>query len=220
MLTGSLKSFQRYRRVLIGAALLAPLLLMGAAYLWIDKVLLVPRVPDQTSTALDCVAFICHDKGLPRLDISDSEAFLLQQTQRILSDASFARQFAAALRTSTPAEQQDFHKHIFGAFKPLLMRDVDKWLGLSGSEQADFLDDRIVEYNRMSRMAAGAPVAGVDLGPGVAIDKIEMLSMMQRKTTEAERAAVQKYGLALAARIQQILADPVLTAEFEKRIGN
>ncbi len=128
--------------------------------------------------------------------------------------------FAAALRTSTPAEQQDFHKHVFGAFKPLLMRDVDKWFGLTGAEQADFLDDRIVEYNRMSRIAAGAEIAGLDLGPGLEVDKLEMLSMMNRKTTEAERAAVQKYGLALAARIQQILADPVLTAEFEKRIGN
>ena len=137
-----------------------------------------------------------------------------------MNDVNYARQFAAALRTSTPAEQQDFHKHVFGAFKPLLMRDVDKWLGLSGERQADFLDDRIVEYNRMSRIAAGAPVAGVDLGPGIEIDKFEMLSMMNRETTEAERAAVQKYGLALAARVQQILADPVLTAEFEKRIGN
>ena len=107
---------------LVVLVLAGPVLVLGAAYVWVDRVLLAPRVPDETSGALDCVAFICDEKGLPRLSLAESEAFLLQQTRRIFNDVTFAKQFAAALRTSTPADQQDFHEHVFNAFKPLLMR--------------------------------------------------------------------------------------------------
>lgn len=219
MLTGSLKSFQRYRRVLTGLALVAPLLLLGAAYWLIGNVLLVPRVPDQTTSALDCVGFICHEKGLPRLSASESEAYLLQQTRRFLNDTNFARQFAAALRTSTPSELQAYHENVLGAFKPLFMRDVDKWHALTGDAKASFLDQRIVEYNRMSRMAARAPAAGIDLGPGLDVDKLALLKILMDKTTEQERDDAAGFLLALKTRIEQILADPALHEEFEKRIG-
>lgn len=219
MLTGSLKSFQQNRRILIGSALVGPLLLMGAAYWLIGNVLLVPRVPDETTSALDCVAFICHEKGLPRLSASATEAYLLQQTRRFLNDPNFARQFAAALRISTPSELQAYHEHVLGAFKPLFMRDVDKWFALLGDSKSSFLDERIVEYNRMSRMAARAPAAGIDLGPGLDVDKLALLKILMDKTTEQERDAAAGFLLALKTRIEQILADPALHDEFEKRIG-
>ena len=108
---------------------------------------------------------------------------------------------------------------MFKAFKPLLMRDIGKWLELTGARKANYLDQRIVEYNRMSRMAARAPSAGADLGSGISVDNAAMLKMVMGNTTEAERQSVEAYAKALAVRIGQILADPVLTAEFEKRIG-
>lgn len=219
MLTGSLKSFRHYKRIVTGLALVGPVLVLGAAYLWVDRVLLAPRVPDETTSALDSVTFICHEKGLPRLSFEETEAFLLQQTRRIFNDVTFAKQFAAALRTATPSEQQNFHAHVFKAFKPLLMRDIGKWLELAGDRKASYLDDRIVEYNRMSRMAARAPTAGADLGSGISVDNAATLKMVMENTTEAERQSVETYLKALAVRIGQILADPVLTAEFEKRIG-
>lgn len=223
MLTGSLKTFHRQRQALIALSLAAPVLLLAGAWWWVDRFLLAPPVPGDGTAAEQCVSFICNDKGLPRLGGDDAERYLQWQARRFIADPDYARRFVAASHAAPPEDRQAFREHLFDAFKPLLMRDVRRCEALEGEQREAFIDDRIVEYNRIVRVIDRSPVGRkvreTDIGAMSNPEKLAMLQMVLSRTTEEERERAQRYGGLLAARIGQILADAELRAEFERRIA-
>ncbi len=223
MLTGSLKSFHRQRQALIALSLAAPVLLLAGAWWWVDRFLLAPPVPTDATPAEQCVGFICNAKGLPRLRGDAAERYLQWQARRFVADPHYARRFVAASHTAPPEERQAFREHLFDAFKPLLMRDVRRCESLEGPRRDAFIDDRIVEYNRILRVIDRSPVGQeirqANVAPMSDSEKLAMLQMVLSRTTDEERARAQRYGALLGARIAEILADAELKAEFERRIA-
>jgi hypothetical protein len=223
MLTGSLKTFHRQRQALIGLMLVGPVLLLAGAWWWVNSFLLAPAVPTDRTPADQCVSFICHEKGLPRLRGEESQRFLEWQARRFIRDPEYARRFVAASHSAAPEERQAFREHLFDAFKPLLMSDVRRCERLESAERAAFIDERIVEYNRIVRVleqsAVGQGARKMNAGAMSDSDKLAMLQMALSRTTEDERERAQRYASVLGARIGQILADAELRAEFERRIA-
>ncbi len=217
MLTGDARSFYRWRRVRMGALCAAPVVALGGLWWFVAEVLLVPAVPD-ARTPPDAVAqYVMHPKGLPRLRGTRCEAFLLTQVRRLVTDDAFRERFLAEYRTSAPEQQVAFRAHLFDAFKPLLMRDIDRYHELTGPAQQDFLDERIVAYNQFSRFVGNTRIEKGTAGPTPGQN--ELLGLLLSHTTEEERRRGWLYGQALAARIAVILADPELKASFEARIA-
>lgn len=214
---GDVKTLYRARRILLGAACAGPVLVLGGVWLLVTQVLMVPAVPDQTTPPDRVAQFIMHEKGLPRLDGQRREAFLEQQIRRLVREEAFRGRFLAEYRTATPEQQAAFGEHLFDAIKPLVMRDVRRFEDLSGPARRDYLDQRIVAYNRMTAFWGEVRIGERDLGAG-ALTPAEMLRLLLNKTTEEERQAGIVYGQALGARVEEILADPALRQEFEARI--
>jgi hypothetical protein len=202
----------------VALACAAPVLALGAVWLLVTQVLMLPAVPDQSTPADRVAQFIMHPKGLPRLDPGPCEAFLQQQARRLVQDEPFRRRFLAEYRVSSLEEQKAFREHLFDAFKPLVMRDIRTFHELSPPQHRAYLDDRIVAYNRMNSLWGQARIGKSDLGPA-APGPDELLGLLLQKTTEQERQMGMAYAAALQARVSQILADPELKQEFETRIG-
>jgi hypothetical protein len=202
----------------VALACAAPVLVLGAVWLLVTQVLMVPAVPDQSTPADRVAQFIMHPEGLPRLGGERREAFIQQQVRRLVQDEPFRRRFLAEYRVSSPEEQKAFREHLFDAFKPLVMRDIRAFHDLSQAERGAYLDDRIVAYNRLNAFWGRAGIVKSDLGPA-APGPDELLGLLLQKTTEQERQMGVAYAAALQARVNEILADPALKQEFETRIG-
>ncbi|MCK4340507.1 MAG: hypothetical protein KAY37_02140 [Phycisphaerae bacterium] len=216
---GSTKTFYQARKALLILACASPVLVLGVVWWVVTQVLMVPGVPDGTTPPEQVAQFIMHEKGLPRLGRAQGEAFFRRQVRRLGRDQAFRERFLAELRTAGSVEQKAFRAHLFDVFKPLLMKDIEQYHALAGAARREYLDERIVEYNRMSRALGKAGISAEALD-AVAPDQTEMLTLLMEKTTEQERQLGMAYGAAIAARVAEILADPELKAEFEARISS
>lgn len=214
---GSLKSFYHARRTLIVLACIAPLALLGGAWWLVVEVLLAPRTPTAGSPPEDCVAFVVHDKGLRRLSAADQEKFVRGQMARWLAQPAYREQFAAALRRSTADEQKAFRANLFDIFKPHIMQDVTRFHATRDDARREFLDDRIIEYNRMGRVMRAGRVDKTAFGDSLPSPK-ELMDLIMEKTTQDERDQAMGFFVALVARRDQIYADEKLRAQFEAKI--
>lgn len=195
-----------------------PVMLLGAAWWIVAEFALAPRAPTNQSTARACLDYLAHPKGFPRLSQSEKEGFLRRLTARGARDAAFLESMMSELRRSEPDLIASLRDHLFAALKPVLMADVDHYLALDASSRQKFLDERIVEYNRL-----GAFVGQMRLEKSVSkgmprSDPREWLAWLMSNTTESERERGSAYMAALAARISVINDDAVLKGEFEERI--
>ena len=215
---GSVKTLYRLRTLVLVLACAAPVVVLGGLWLLVTEVLLVPAVPD-AQTAPDAVAqFIMHEKGLPRLNRARSEAFLKQQILRLIQDERFRDRFAAEYRVSSPEQQKAFREQLFDAFKPLVLDDIQRYHALPEAARPAYLDDRIVAYNRMSKLLGSVQI-DKSIAGSPAQNQADILGLVMQKTTDEERHMGIAYGQALAARVTEILADPQLKADFETRIA-
>jgi len=179
---------------------------------------MVPAVPDGAAPPAQVVQYIMHAKGLPRLGRERREAFLTEQMTRLIEDERFRERFAMEYRVSSPDQQKAFREHLFDAFKPIVMDDIRGYHETSPELRQDYLDQRIVEYNRMAKMLSNVEVDPEIAGPQDG-NRTEMLALLLQKTTEQERELGLAYAAALRARVLEILADPALKAGFEARIA-
>lgn len=214
----STTALYRLRPVLVGLACAAPVLVLGGLWLLVTLVLMVPGVPEASAPPDEVVRFIVHEKGLPRLDRPRCEAFLQQQVLRLVRDEPYRGRFAAEYRVSSPEEQRAFREHLFDAFKPLVMDDIRRFHELPETARPAYLDERIVAYNRLSKLLSNAQV-DKSIAGAPADAQADLLSTLMQKTTEQERQMGMAYAQALAGRVAVILADPELKAEFEARIA-
>jgi hypothetical protein len=164
------------------------------------------------------VQFIVHEKGLPRLSDPQREAFVEQQVRRLVKDPAFRASFLAEYRTSSPEEQKAFRANLFDAFKPIVMRDLRRYRELDAPARREFLDERIVAYNRMNAFRGEVRISKDAVG-GAAPSSGEILQLLIDKTTDEERQLGMAYAAALRARVEEILADQELKTKFEARIA-
>ncbi|MGE0479312.1 MAG: hypothetical protein AB7Q17_02450 [Phycisphaerae bacterium] len=214
---GSTATFYRVRRAAWVLAIAAPLVALGAAWWLLSNVLLAPAIPASDTPAADVVAFLTHDKGLPRLTDAERSALIQQHLRRWSADARYRSEFATAVRRSTTEERAAFRRHVFDAFKPLVLTDVRQYHAAADAQQ-DYLDERIVAYNRMTRALGGAGVDRAALGDALP-SSADLMNLVLARTSEAERSLATAYLTALGRRIEQIVADPTLRQEFEARIA-
>ncbi len=208
----------RHHRARLVALAVTPVLVLGLLWLLVTQVLMVPAVPDEQTPPADVARFLMHNKGLPRLSTARFETWLDVFVPRLAKDPAFRERFLVEYRTASSEDQSAFREHLFDAFKPLVMRDVDAYFALPEFEQQTYLDERIVEYNRVGRSWGDATISKGMLGGG-ALSPTEAMNFLFRKTTAQERETALAYAQALAARIEVILGDPDLTADFEARIA-
>lgn len=212
------RAFYRRRTALLVVACASPVVLLAGIWWLVTQVLLVPAVPGASAPPAEVAAFIMHAKGLPRLDGRRSEAFLEVQLRRLVGEAAFRERFLAEYRTASPAAQKAFRLHLFDAFKPLVLRDVERFEALAGPERQAYLDERIVAYNRLGAFWGDVRIHKDMLGSG-ALAPEEVVGLLLEKTSEQERQRSAGYARALAARVAQILADPALEADIRARIA-
>lgn len=216
---GSLQSFHRYRRLAIAAAVLAPLLALAGVWWLVDRVVLAPPRPRHDSPAAACVRFLVDARGLPRLSAADAERCVLEQLRRAAQDATFREAFLTALRRSTSDEQDLFVRHLIGAFKPMVMRDVDAFGATPPAGRDAFLDDRIVAYNRLRASFGDVHISKSMLAGALPTSPTDLLQLLSESTSADERNRATAYLTALAGRIAAILADDALRAAIEQRIA-
>lgn len=209
--------FYQNARVRIAAICLLPVLLLALAWWLLNNVLLVPRIPAASAPAADVFTFIAHERGLPRLDPAGRQRVLEAQTRRMHDDEAFRDAFLANYRTAAPPEQSAFRAHVFDALKPLIMRDVRQYHELDGAARAEFVDGRIVEYNRMRALWGSVRIEKAALGGSGS--PADLVSLVNTKTSEQEQSQAIAYFQALAARVSEILASAELKREFEERIA-
>ncbi len=85
-------------------------------------------------------------------------------------------------------------------------------------EREAYLDERIVAYNRLRLLWGEVRVSKNDLGVSGG-SPAEALALVMERTSEEERRVGLEYAQALKTRVEAILADPTLKAEFEARIA-
>jgi len=210
--------FYRARSILVVLACASPLLLLGGLWWAVNAFVLTPGVPDDDAPAEECVRFIVHEKGLPRLAGERRDRFLQHHLRRLVQDADLRDRFAAALRRLTHEQQAASRAHLFDAFKPHVLADVRRFHDLQGEPRRHYLDERIVEYNRVAAFLREARIDQRAFGDALP-DPGQMTKLLLTKTTEQERELGLAYFAALAERIKQILADLELKREFEARIA-
>ncbi len=218
MSTAARPTFYLSSRVRTGAILVAPVVVLAGVWWLVTQVLMVPGVPGPDAPPDQVMLFIMHERGLPRLSQERAEKFLEQQVPLLVQREGFLDRFLAEYRTASPEQQKAFRTHLFDVFKPVVMRDIRQHEGLTGAERQAFLDERIVVYNRLAQLWGNTTISKGMLGSG-ALTPQETLQFLLDKTTEEERQAGVAYAQALRVRVEGILADPELKAEFEARIG-
>jgi len=217
---GSTRTFYQARRVLIIAALVAPVLLLGGLWWLVTEVLLVPGVPDSSTPAAQVVEFMVHEKGLPRLGRHEKEQFVLAQGRRLASDAAFCEQFLATLRTSSPDDQKAVRTNLLDTFAPMIRDDVHKFESLPPAQREGFLDERIVAYLRLNVFRdSKVRVKGAQIWGATPPTQEELGKWFMTRFTAEEQQLTIAYFTAMAARVQVIGADPELKAKFEARIA-
>ena len=215
---GSIRTFYQARRVLVILGCAAPVLVLAGVWWLVTQVLMVPAVPDGTTPPDRVASFMMHEKGLPRLHGRQATVFLEQQVRRLVDDDAFRTRFLAEIRTASPEDQKAFRSALFDIFKPMLLEDVKHYQELEGTARRDYLDERIVAYNRLAVYGGKTKISANALG-AAAPSGSELLQMVMAKTTEEERQLGMAYGTAVKARVDEILADPELKADFEARIA-
>jgi hypothetical protein len=210
--------FYRARPILVALACASPLLLLGGLWWAVNAFLLTPGVPGDDAPAEECVGFIVHEKGLPRLAGDRRDRFLDHHLQRLIRDEQLRRRFAEALRRLTPEEQAAFHGHLVDAFKPRVLADVQRFHDLHGEPRRHYVDERIVEYNRVGALLRSGRIDRSAFGNALP-DSAQIAELLLTRTSEKEQQLGLAYLTALAERIKQILADPELKREFEARIA-
>ncbi len=211
------RPFYQQRRLWLTLACVAPLLLLVGLYLLVDRVLLVPALPDDNTPGDQLAAFVMHPKGLPRLKQPQREAFLNRQVPRLLREDALRERFLAAVRAADPEAQEAFRNNLFDTFKPILLRDARAFAELAAADRTAFLDARIIAYNRLGAQT-NVHISRHDLG-SAAPSGDKLLEWVLSKTTEEERRLCLNYGTGMTARVKEILEDPALKADFEQRIA-
>lgn len=201
----------------IAAALVAPLLLLGAAWLAVDRLILAPPVPGPEAQAAEVVGFVAHARGLPRLDRQQAVEFLQAQAGRLAREAEFRSAVLAALNRSPAEARAAFEGNLIDVLKPLVMADVYRYKGTPPERQRDFLDDRIVAYN--STAGAYQSAFNKELPTDGLFSRERLMRLLLSKTTEQERNDALVFGQAYGARVEAIVADPTLKRDFEQRIA-
>lgn len=221
---GDRKMLRRMRRWWIAPACLAPLTVLGGAW-WAVDALLTPAVPGPDAPAAQWAEFIAHERGLPRQPPEQRLALLQSLLGRFGREAGWGEALAAALRRLPLEQQMDVRRHVFDAVRHAALRDIGTWQALGGAAAVSYLDDRIVEYNRLLRLLGPgrAPGAGRGVGAagleGLVPDRAALAQFIASGTSERERAAARAYADALARRVEEILADPQLRATIEAKIA-
>ncbi len=210
--------FYRSRRFLLIAACAAPLLVLGGAWWAVNAFVLTPRVPTDDAPIDECVRFVVHERGLPRLNERQSASFLEQQTHRLVQHARLRERFATALRRLIPEEQEAFRVHLFDALKPRVLAHVRRFHALQGEAQRRYLDERIVEYNRAAAYLGQGRMDKSAFGNALP-DSSRLTELLLTRTSDEERRLGMTYFAALGKRITEILADPRLKQDFEARIA-
>ncbi len=195
----------------------APVLLLAGLYVLVDRMLFVPAVPDDTTPGDRLAAFVMDPRGLPRLSQAEREAFLMRQVPRLLREEGVRESFLAAIRQAASESQEAFRNNLFDTFKPILLRDARAYAALDAAGRIAFLDERIIAYNRLGAQT-NVHISRHDLG-SAAPSGDKLLEWVLSKTTEEERRLCLNYGTGMAARVQEILEDPALKADFEQRIA-
>jgi len=208
------------RQILTILACASPLLLLGGAWWAIDACLLAPPLPSSGDPPEAYVRFLSDPRGLPRLRGRRLEQFLDQQTSRLLTDAAFREQLAAALRRSPPETQEAARQHLLEALKPRILADIRRFHALSGAEQATYLDGRIVHYTRLvAALRAGSSEETQRAARALLPEREQLTHLLLSATSQEERNMGLAFLTAYQARVQQILADPELKRSFEARIA-
>ena len=215
---GSIRTFYRSRRILLIVAGLSPVVLLAGVWALVTQVLMVPAVPGEESSPAEVVGFIIHEKGLPRLSDERAEAVFRDQVRRLGADEAFRAGFLREIRVASPEDQTALREHLLNVLKPMFMADIHQFHALNGDARRDYVDDRIVAYNRLSR-ALGKTGINASAAGAIVPDSATMLQWLMKTTTEEERNQGMAYFGGLQARITEILADADLTAEFEARIA-
>ena len=211
--------FYRNRRLRMILLAVLPVVVIFGLWWFVSQRLLLPGIPDAHTPADQVAQFLMHPEGLPRLEHQRALAVLETQLRRLAADQAFLNALAAEIRTSPLEEQRALREHIFDVYKPELMRDIRKYHELPAAQRQDFLDERIVYYNRLQSAGSQVHINKEMLWGPTAPTPQELLEWLYTKTTEEERQLGMAYARALAARVEQIMADPALKAEFEKRIS-
>jgi hypothetical protein len=208
----------RARPLLLGLACVSPLLLLGGVWWAVNVFVLTPGVPGDDASPEECVRFIAHERGLSRLNAERGDRFVQAQLQRLLRDAGVRTGFAAALRRLTLDEQVAFREHVFETLKPRVMADIRQFHTLRDEPLRQYLDERIVQYNRWGTLLQHARIDKSAFGDA-SPNSVQMSELLLSKTTEEERQLGAAYFAALAERVEQILSDPELHEAFAARIA-
>ncbi|MFO0839786.1 MAG: hypothetical protein U1D55_14845 [Phycisphaerae bacterium] len=197
---------------------IAPLAALAALWWAVDTFVLAPPIPGRTATPLDVVSFVASPRGLPRLTSEGRQGFLHEQIDRLRGDSNYRDYLIAALRQASPDDQAAFRRNLFDAFKPIVLTDVQRFHDLPDRDRQAFLDDRIIEYNRQAALIATVKPDKAAFG-GALPTPDDWIGLLFERTSEHERADGAAFLRALSARIQEILANPQLTVDFQRRIA-
>ncbi|HMQ14553.1 MAG TPA: hypothetical protein PKC49_01140 [Phycisphaerae bacterium] len=213
-----LSAFGLKRSIVVAALLIGPLAGLGLAWLAIDRLLLAPRVPPVTASADEHVRFMAHPRGLPALGRQRAVEFLQARARRLAEDEGFRADVVAALNRSPVELRRSFESNLIDVLKPLVMADVERFAALPAAQRRDFIDGRIVAYNRLAGAYQSARLEKSTVAEGL-VSRERLLRLLMEKTSERERDAALRFGEAYGARVQEVLADPLLKRDFEQRIA-
>lgn len=194
----------------------SPVVLLAAAWWYVNAVLLVPAVPTEKTDAETTIDFYVDAKGLHRLEPDAAWKFLFGQMHALSTDDAKKQGFVTALRRRSPDEQEAFGRAIFDIVLPRMMDDARRFAALTG-EKEPFLDGRLIEYARLESMLRSLKPDRGQRG-GLRLDQQLLQKLILEKTSEEDRVRGQAYITALGARFNEILADEELKAKYEKQM--
>jgi hypothetical protein len=218
MVDPALRAWQLRRALILGGAFLGPLAALGIAWVLVDRLVLTPAVPPIEAPAEAHVEFIAHARGLSRLNGEAAQAFLRGQMRRLADDEAFRLEMVAALNRSSIETRRDFESHILDVVLPPVMEDVRRFTALPSERRRDFIDERIVAYNRLAsayrpdKIDQPLPLAGVLSGD-------RLMRMLMEKIDQRERDDAVLFASLYRARVDEIVADAALKRQFEQRIA-
>jgi hypothetical protein len=193
-------------------------LLLAGVWWLVNEFVLAPAVPGEDATAQQCVEFVAHAKGLPRLDSQQRIAFVEARMHQAVEDESFRESFVSALRRSTKEERAAFRANLFDALKPRVLRDVHRFHELREEARVAWLDERLVDYKRLEMLLRTIRIDKHAFDEDLA-DSRNLLNLIVAKTTASERSLCLAYLGALGQRATEILRRPELKEQFEQRLG-
>lgn len=206
------------RALLIACATIVPLVALGLAWLAVERLALTPRQPAAGAAAADYIRFISSPRGLPTLPAGQQRDFLEAQGQRLLLETAFRDDYAAALRR-TPAEAiSQYRSHLFAALKPQFMQQIDEFAQLPPDARVDFLDARIIEYERIARAYKAARIDADLLGRFFS-DRQQLQSFLLGQTSAEERERGMSFVAAYLTRRQDLKSDPQRWAQIDARVA-